>query len=225
MIHLQIKKNDFIFEKFSIDLKNLIFCFYYEFCINCQRQRSDHCCSEYLLRGHTSIPILNKSNSNTDKPNIHALVGHNDRVNFLQYINGVLASAASYEIKLWNISEKKCIADCTGHNYKITALMQKDGYLISGDKIGEIRVWDLRGIKNWNKSINNKINAVKYFNNSDEKNDSKKIHEFINLPGNEFASLSNHNLYVWDLPNNNKNNTIKPSFTLNGVIFRSIHRK
>ena len=81
-------------------------------------------------------------NLNTGEAN--TLKGHRDVINAIALSNdGQYLATASKDktVKLWDLASGKEIATLTGHNQEVRAVAFRDGYLVSGDTEGKMKIW------------------------------------------------------------------------------------
>ena len=81
-------------------------------------------------------------NLNTGEAN--TLKGHRDVINAIALSNdGQYLATASKDktVKLWDLARGQEIATLTGHNQEVRSVAFSDGYLVSGDTDGKMKIW------------------------------------------------------------------------------------
>jgi len=76
---------------------------------------------------------------------VNTLSGHKDVVNAIAISNDgqYIASASNDQtVKLWNIATGEEVANLTGHTNEVRSVAFSNGYLVSGDTQGNIKVWE-----------------------------------------------------------------------------------
>ena len=77
---------------------------------------------------------------------LHRLEGHKAQiyaVGFSPDGSRAVTGSDDHDLRLWRVADGKEIAHMTGHGDKVSSLaVAPDGTIASGDRSGEIRLWD-----------------------------------------------------------------------------------
>jgi len=82
----------------------------------------------------------------------------------LKFNQQTIVGAKEARIKIWELKTGHCLGTFRGPRATITALILDNNYIISGDEVGVINIWDRNTCHIW-KSINahkNRITSIQY---------------------------------------------------------------
>lgn len=168
--------------------------------------------NEYLWQVPDTISeeCLVRVNIASDVDESIKLVGHNDRINTIEWgndYNTIISGGIDKKIAIFNINQKKKIADLTGHNGGINSVsINKNNLAATASDDGTIKIWDLNN-QTLTKTLYGHANVV-------------SIAKWINSNNLLFSGSYDGDLRIWNV---NLSQSGKPLDNHSGSIFSGDH--